>query len=129
MVVEETIKRAPVHAGGAAVGQVGHMMHLTRRGGLVAAAGPPAVLVAQDDRAADRGRDLGAVPDVQGQRRPGQPGAEQPGPQERGQPARAGHQVHGLADDRVPEYLQGLRRGWPRAGRAGMAAGRVLGLA
>jgi peptide/nickel transport system substrate-binding protein len=48
----------------AAVGPVGHVMDLAGRGGLVAAAGPTAVLVAQDDRAADRGRDLVAGPDV-----------------------------------------------------------------
>jgi hypothetical protein len=38
VVVEETIKSTPVHAGGAAVGQVGHMVHFAGRGGLVAAA-------------------------------------------------------------------------------------------
>jgi hypothetical protein len=50
-------------------------------------AGPAAVLVPQDHRAADRGRDLGAVPDVQRQAGSGQPGAELPGAQEAGQPA------------------------------------------
>ena len=64
-------------------------------------AGPAAVLVPQDHRPADRRGDLGAVPDVQRQGRPGQPGAQQPGPQERRQAARAGDQVDGLPDDRL----------------------------
>jgi hypothetical protein len=38
VVVEKAEQRAAVHAGRAAVGQVGQMMHLTGRGGLVAAA-------------------------------------------------------------------------------------------
>ena len=64
------------------------MVHLARRGRLVAA-GPAAVLVPQDHRAADRGGDLGAVPDVQRQAGPGQPGAQLPGTQEGRQPAGA----------------------------------------
>jgi len=96
--VEETVQGAAVDAGRAAVGQVGHMVHFTGCGGLVAAAGPAAVLVAQDDRAADRGRDLGAAPDVQGQAGPGQAAAELPDAQEAGQPAGARDQVDGLCD-------------------------------
>jgi hypothetical protein len=137
VVVEEAVQGAAVHAGRAAVGQVGDMVHIAGRGGLVAAAGPPAVLVPQDHRAADRGRDLGGVADVQRQRRAGQPGAEQPGAQERGQPAGAGDQVDGRADDGVPEHLQGLGGGRPRSGRTGavirqaqvIAAGQVRDLA
>jgi sugar phosphate isomerase/epimerase len=116
VMVEETVERAPVHAGLATVGQVSHMVDLAGRGRLVAAAGPPAMLVPQDHRAADRGGDLGAVPDVQRQAGPGQAGAELPGAQEAGQPAGTGDQVDGLADDGVAEHLQGLRRGRPRAG-------------
>jgi hypothetical protein len=37
VVVEEAVQGAPVDAGGAAVGQVGQMVHFARRGGLVAA--------------------------------------------------------------------------------------------
>jgi hypothetical protein len=70
-------------------------------------AGPPAVLVPQDHRPADRGGDLGAVPDVQRQAGPGQPGAELPGAQERGQPAGAGDQVDGLADRSLNAYRYG----------------------
>jgi hypothetical protein len=62
-----------------------------------AAAGPPALLVTQDRRPADRGGDLGAVPDIQRQAGPGQPGAELPGPQEAGQATGTGDQVDGLA--------------------------------
>src|ERR1051326_6230103 len=43
VVVVEAVQGAAVDAGLAAVGQVGDMVHLARRGGLVAAAGPPAV--------------------------------------------------------------------------------------
>jgi hypothetical protein len=74
-------------------------------------ADPPAVLVPQDHRAADRGGDLRAAADVQRQAGPGQAGAELAGPQEAGQAAGARTQVDGLADDRVAEHLQGLRRG------------------
>src|SRR5579859_1800987 len=82
--VEEAVQRAAVHAGLPAVGQVGDVVHFARRRGLVAAAGPAAVLVAQDDRAADRGGDAGGVPDVQRQGRPGEAGAELAGAQEGG---------------------------------------------
>jgi hypothetical protein len=123
MMVKEAKKGAGVHAGLAAVGQVGHMVHLTRRGGLVAAAGPAAVLVPQDHRPADRGGDLRGVPDVQRQAGAGQPGAQQPGPQERRQPAGAGNQIDRFADDGVAEHLQRLRCGRPRASRAGLVGG------
>src|SRR5580693_9982576 len=125
MMVEETVQGAAVDAGLPAVGQVGHMVHFTGCGGLVAAAGPAAMLVAQDDRAADRGGDLGAAADVQRQAGPGQAGAELPGAQEDGQPARAGDQVDGRTDDRVAEHLQRLRRGGPRAGRAEAVIGQL----
>jgi hypothetical protein len=88
------------------------MVHFTGRGGLVAAAGPPAVLVPQDHRAADRGRDLGGVADVQRQAGPGQPGIQQPGPQEAREPAGTGDQVDGLFDDRL---LYGVARSIRRA--------------
>ena len=45
-------------------------------GGLVAAAGEPAVLVPFEDGLPDAGRDVFADPHVQRQARPGQPGAE-----------------------------------------------------
>jgi hypothetical protein len=44
--VVEAVESAAVDAGLAAVGQVGHMVHFAGGGGLVATAGPPAVLVA-----------------------------------------------------------------------------------
>ena len=55
------------------------------------------MLVAQDDRVADRGRDGLAVPDVQRQARPAKPRAELPAAQERRQPARTRQQVGRLA--------------------------------
>jgi hypothetical protein len=42
-------------------------VYFARRSGLVAPAGPLAVLVAQGDGVADRGRDGLAVPDIQRQ--------------------------------------------------------------
>ena len=81
-------QNAVFHAGLAAVGLVRDMMHLGRRRGLVATPSPPAVLIAQDDGAADRGRDVLANPDVQRQARPAQPGTQLPTPQETRQPAR-----------------------------------------
>src|SRR6266567_5835764 len=45
LMVEGAEQSAFGDAGGAAVGLMGQMMHLTRGGGLVAAAGEPAVLV------------------------------------------------------------------------------------
>src|SRR6266487_2680755 len=53
LMVEETEQRAVCDAGRAAVGLMGQMMHFARGGGLVAAAGEPAVLVPQGDGAAD----------------------------------------------------------------------------
>jgi len=91
------------YAGLAAVGLVGEMVHLAGGGGLVAAAGPAAVLVAQDDGVPDRGRDVPGDPDVQRQARPGQPGAELPAAQERGQPARTRDQIHRLTSDHLLE--------------------------
>ena len=54
--------------------------------------------VPQQHRVADPGRDRLGVADVQRQARPAEAGPELPPPQEPGQPARAGQQVHGLAD-------------------------------
>ena len=83
-------------------------------GRLGAAAGPLAVPVPQQHRVADPRRDRLGVADVQRQARPGQAGAELPAAQEDGQPARAGQQVHGLADHRLLD-------GGP--GRGGAGAG------
>ena len=103
-------------AGLAAVGLVLDVVDLAGRGGLAAPPGPLAVLVAQDDRVADRGRDRLGEADVQRQARPAQPGAELPAPQERREPARAGQQVDGLADDRLLDGFPGP--GAVRGGRA-----------
>jgi hypothetical protein len=81
LVVEEAQEHAVFDAGLAAVGLVPDVVHLARGGGLVAPPGPLAVLVPQDDRVADPGRDGLAVADVQRQARPGQPGAELPAAQ------------------------------------------------
>jgi hypothetical protein len=47
-------------------------MNLAGRGGLVTAAGEPAVLIPLDDRPADRGRDIPAETDVERQAGTGQ---------------------------------------------------------
>ena len=91
-------------------------------GGPVAAAWPGAVLVAQDDRAADVARDRVGEPDVQWQRRRAERVLEQAGAQRGGQPARAGHEVDGEAGDRVAVRLPCLggqsAPGWPAAASA-----------
>jgi len=70
LVVEEAEQGAVGDAGRPAVGLVAEVVHLAAGGGLVAAAGEPAVLVPQDDGAADRGRDVPGHPDVQRQAGP-----------------------------------------------------------
>src|SRR5580658_9180551 len=65
LVVEEAEEDAVCDAGGAAVGLVADVVDLAGGGGLGAAPGPPAVLVAQGDGVPDRGGDGVAVADVQ----------------------------------------------------------------
>src|SRR5579859_6680332 len=107
--VERAQKDAFLDAGRAAVGLVADVVHLTCGGGLGAAAGPLAVLVAQDHRGADPGRDGVGVADVERQARPRQPGTELLPAQEAGQAAGPGDQVHGFADDLPLEHLPGVR--------------------
>ena len=96
LVVVEAQEHAVFGGGRAAVGLVLEVVHLARRGGLVAAAGPLAVLVPQDDRVADPGRNGLGVADVQRQARAAQPDAQLPAAQEAGEAAGAGQQVDGL---------------------------------
>ena len=107
LVVEGAEQDAVAEAGVAAVGFVLDVVDLAGGGGLVAAAGPAAVPVAQDDRVADGGGDGVGVADVQRQAGPGQAGAELVGPQEGGQAAGAGQQVGDLADDGLLDRLPG----------------------
>src|SRR3984957_1471063 len=67
LVVVAAEQDAVLEAGVAAVGFVRDVVHLARGSGLVAAAGPPAALIAQDDRVADAGRDGAGGADVQRQ--------------------------------------------------------------
>jgi hypothetical protein len=99
LVVEVTEQNALVKAGLATASLVLDVVHVARRGWLVAAAGPPAVLVSQLDRVADRGRDVVAETDIQRQARPGWPGAELTAAQIRCQAGRTGQEGHSLADD------------------------------
>src|ERR1035437_8693600 len=78
---------AVLQAGDAAAALVPQVVDLTRRGGLVAAAGPLAELVPQLDRVADRGRDIIAVPHIPGKGRGGPGGAGPLAGRGDGQPA------------------------------------------
>ena len=80
--VEAAEQHAFGEAGGSAAGFVLDVVDFAGGGGLVAAAGPAAVPVAQDDGVADGGGDVAADADVQGEAGPGQPGAELAGAQE-----------------------------------------------
>src|ERR1019366_3626676 len=93
VMMEEAQKDAVVQAGDPAAGLVLEVVDLAGRGGLVAAAGPLAVVVPGPDRIADRGRDVLAIADVQRQARPGQPRPELFPAQERGEADGAGGAV------------------------------------
>src|SRR5689334_9045308 len=82
LVMEPAQKYAVLDGRGAAVGLVPGVVDLARLGGLVAPAGPLAVLIPQQYRVADPRRDRLGIPDVQRQARPAQPRAELPPPQE-----------------------------------------------
>src|SRR5260370_39419765 len=60
VVVKEAVQLTILHAALAAAGLVGHMVHLTRCGGLVAATGPLTVLVPELDRGPDGSGDIPA---------------------------------------------------------------------
>src|SRR6266702_4787037 len=111
LMVEGAEQGAVGDAGRAAVGLMGQVMHFAGGGGLVAAAGEPAVLVPQDDGAADRGRDVPGYPDIQRQAGAAEAGAELPAAQERREAARTRYEGDGFADD-------GLLQGVPRPGSA-----------
>ena len=108
----------------AAVLLVLDVVHVARRRGLVAAAGPPALAVPQGHRVTDPGRDRLGIPDIQRQARPAQPHAELPAAQEARQPARARQQVHRLADDRLLQRRPGRRGVRSRRGARSLS-GRV----
>src|SRR5205807_6355182 len=88
LVVEKTQQDTILGAGLAAVLLVLDVVHVTRRRGLVAPGGPPALTIPQDHRVADRGRDRLGVPDIQRQAGAAEADAELPAAQEAGQPAR-----------------------------------------
>src|SRR5512146_2039488 len=82
-------------------------MDVTGGGGLVAAAGPLAVLVPQPDRVPDARGDGVGVADVQRQARSAQHRLELLAAQERGESAWAGQQLDGLADDGLLQQFPG----------------------
>ena len=59
------------------------------------------MLIPQDHRAADRGRDAAGHPHIQREAGAAEPGAELPAAQEARQPARPGQKAHRLADNRL----------------------------
>ena len=59
------------------------------------------MLIPQDHRPADRGRDVAGHPHIKWQAGAAQAGAELPAAQERGEPARTGQQADGLFDNRL----------------------------
>jgi WD40 repeat protein len=113
LVVKEAEQGAVGDASRAAVGLVAQVVHLAAGRGLVTAAGEPAVLVPQDHRAADRGRDVPGHSDVERQAGPAQPRAELPAAQEARQPAWPREQIHGFADDRLHQGVAGPGAGVP----------------
>jgi hypothetical protein len=123
--VELTQQYAVFDAGGAAVFLVLDMVHIAGRRALVATAGPGALLVPQDDRAADRLGDVLAVADVDRHALGVERGAQQAGAQHRGQRSRAGQEVDRQLGQRVRQAFPGLR--WQRRPGAGSPAvpGRV----
>jgi hypothetical protein len=103
---EEAQKHAISDAGLAALGLVSDVVDLTCRRRLVTPPGPLTVVVPEDDRVADRGRDGLGVADIKRQARPAQPGAELTAAQEGGETARARQEVHRLADNRSLKCFQ-----------------------
>src|SRR5215469_12536158 len=83
------------HAGRAALGAGDQVVALAGGRGPGAPAGPGAVPVAEDDRAADVRRDVPGAAHVQRQAAGVVGGVQQPGAQVAGQPAGAGHRVGG----------------------------------
>ena len=86
LVVVMTQQDQVAQAGRAAVGAVGDVVDLAAGGGLVAAAGPRAVPVAQDDRPAQVVRDPLDPADIEREGLAGVGGAELAGAQVAGQP-------------------------------------------
>ena len=76
------------------------------------------------DRVADPGRDIVALPDVQGLARAAEPDTELPAAQERREPAGARQQLHRLADDALLERLSGSARAAAAADPASAHPGR-----
>src|SRR5580693_1577730 len=143
VVVELAEQHAVGDGGCAAVFLVLQVVDVAPGGGS-AAAGPGAAAVAEEDGAADAGRDGVGVADVQRQRRRAVRGCEEGGAEPAGEAGRAGDEVDGEPGDGVAQRLgrvggepvpgpaAGAGRGPGRggsAGRPGGAPGRVAGAA
>ena len=119
------------NAGMTAVSLVPDVVDLARRRGLMTALGPPAPLIPQDHRVADPGRDRAGVPDVERQARPGQQGAQLPGPQERREAARTDSRSAALpmiacriASRDIPDSTASPDGGAPEPAGPGLLAGQ-----
>src|SRR5580698_6567369 len=125
VVVPPAVAFEVVQAGVAAVCAVDHVVGFAAGGGLVAAAGVLAVLVPQGDQAAQVGRDLVGLADIEGEGGPGEGLAEQVAAQHRRGAAGPGDDLQDLGQDLVLQLGQGVRG---RGGLLGMA-GRGTGQA
>src|SRR3984885_10210906 len=124
VVVELAQQHALTHGGFAAVFLVLQVVHVAPGGG-PPAPGPGAAAVAEEDGAADAGRDGVGVADVQRQRRGVVRGGEQGGAQPAGDAGRAGDEVDGEPGDGVAQRLHRVG-GEPLPGAAA-GAGRGPG--
>src|SRR5579875_3323623 len=98
----------PGEAGVAAVAAVHHVVRLAAGGGLVAAAGEPAALVAQRHQPPQVHRDLVRLADVQRQRGAIEAFPEQVAAQEGRDPARAGDDLEHLGQDLLLQHRHDL---------------------
>src|SRR5215471_12890457 len=97
----------------AAVGPGLMVVWLAPAGGLVASAGPLAVLVAEDDGAAQVTGDVVGVPDVQDEAGAGERPAEEAGAQEPGEAAGAGQGADGQGEQGAFQGEPGGGGQWP----------------
>src|SRR6185437_6549764 len=120
VMVEGAEQQEVFEPGLAAAGAEDQMVHVASGGGLVTASRPGAVLIAEDDGAAQVGRDVLGLADVQGKALGGPGGAGQAGAQVGGEAAGAGHGVGGQGQQGAAQ-LRGLLAG-QRGGRGAGAA-------
>ena len=129
-IMVELAQKGTIPQGGlSAVALVAQVVDVAVGGGL-AAAGPGAVPVAEDDGAADVDRDVAGEADVEGDGAGVERLGEQSLAQGGGEAGRAGDQVDGEAGDRVPQCPPCLGgQGLGPGGSAGVRGAAVRGAA